>query len=139
MIGYVALAVGIWVVKSLVEHHQASVRIRAGYEREYAAAQYLKSCGARRVYVSKGSRGIGEIKVIWPNGTAWKIQMKSSISSKPRFPSPEDRRRLKIAAARDHHAIPVIGLSSKRSGSWRTFYYHAETFKRLYPTECGRA
>ena len=138
MIGYIALAAGIWVVKNLVEHYQASVRIRAGYEREYAAAQYLKSCGAKEVYVSKGSRGIVDIKVIWPNGTAWKIQMKSSIPRSPRPPSPGDQRRLKIAATRGH-AIPVIGLSSKSSGSWRTLYYDARTFERLYPTKWGRS
>lgn len=135
MIGYVVLAVGILVAKDLIEHYQASVRIRTGYEREYAAARYLKSCGAEKVYVSKGSHGIGEIKVIWPNQACWKIQMKSSISGKPRLPSPEDRRRLKIAAARSRRTVPVIGLSSKSSGSWRTFYYDAKTFERLYPTE----
>jgi hypothetical protein len=135
MIGYIALAAGILVAKRLIEHHQASVRIRAGYEREFAAARYLKSCGAKEVSISEGSRGAADIKVIWPNGSSWKVQIKSSISGKPRLPSPEERKRLIIAAARGHRSIPVIGLSSKSSGSWRTFYYHAKTLERLYPAE----
>ncbi len=135
MVQYILLAAGFWVAKELVESYQKSKRIRAGYEREDASARYLLNCGAKEARVSLGSRGIADIRVTWPNRAIWKVQVKSSITSKQRLPSPNDRKRLKIAAARSYRDIPVIGLSSKSSGSWRTFYYHAQTFERLYPTE----
>ncbi len=132
---WILVAGGIYVARELIESWRASTRARTGLERERAVARYLARCGAK-VYVSLGSRGAADITAAWPGANKWKIQVKSSRAKRPRFPSPNERKRLKISASRSK-AIPVLAFCKKTATSWTTRYYHLETTERLYPSRMG--
>ena len=82
-----------------------------GKRQEQRVAQALRSRGAK-VISSPASRGAADLKAVFPTGTKWNIQVKSSRSA-PRRPSSRDLGRLKQSAKKDN-ATPVIARVSPR-------------------------
>jgi len=79
---------------------------KKGRAKEIKVAQSLRGKGAS-VKVSKGSKGAADLRVTFPTGTKWNIQVKSSRKGAPISPSAKDLGRLKQGATRIR-ATPVI-------------------------------
>ena len=82
-----------------------------GKRQEQKVARALRSRGAK-VISSPGSRGAADLKAVFPTGTKWNIQVKTSRAT-PNRPSAKDIGRLKQSAKRDN-ATPVIAKVSPR-------------------------
>lgn len=70
-----------------------------GRRKERLAAQLLRGRGAR-VKLSKGSKGASDLEAVFPSGTKWKVQVKSTRAGAARRPSLKDQGRLKISATK---------------------------------------
>ena len=77
-----------------------------GRAKEKKVARLLHDKGAS-VKVSKGIRGAADLKVTFPTGTKWNVQVKSSRKSIPASPSAKDLGRLKQGATKSS-ATPVV-------------------------------
>lgn len=81
-----------------------------GARNEERVARSLRGRGAS-VCLHAGSRGPGatDLEAVFPSGTAWLVQVKSSrtCNKPPRCPSPADRGRLKARATR-LNATPIV-------------------------------
>ena len=82
-----------------------------GRNQEEKVARSLRGRGAN-VEVSPGSKGAADLKVEFPSGTKWRVQVKSTRSGEPPSPTPKDLRRLKQSATRSR-ATPVIATVSR--------------------------
>jgi len=97
---------------------------RYGVKKEQKVAQSLRARGAS-VKRSPGSRGAADLKVKFPSGTKWNVQVKSSRTGKPASPRAKDLGRLKQSAAKGR-ATPVIaevtpkGIKYKSARDGRT-------------------
>ena len=87
-------------------------QLKYGIEKEKKIASTLKRMGAK-VDTSSGSRGAADLKVKFPTGRKWAIQVKSTRSGKPAKPSTKDLGRLKISASKSG-ATPVVALVSPK-------------------------
>ena len=83
-----------------------------GKEKEKKVAQQLRNRGAS-VKTSRASRGAADLKVRFPSGTKWNVQVKSSRSGTPASPSARDRGRLKQSATKSG-ATPVLAKVSRK-------------------------
>ena len=96
-----------------------------GKRQEQRVARALRSRGAK-VTSSPASRGAADLKAIFPTGTKWNIQVKSSRSIPGRL-SGRDLGRLKQSAKKDN-ATPVIARVSPRK-----IEYESATRRKLNP------
>jgi Holliday junction resolvase len=77
-----------------------------GKAQEKKVARLLRAKGAS-VEASTGSRGAADLKVTFPTGTKWNVQVKSSRKGTPATLSAKDSGRLK-QGARKSNATPVV-------------------------------
>lgn len=77
-----------------------------GRSQEELIARSLRARGAK-VKISPGSRGITDLRVEFPTGTKWWMQVKSTRDGKPASLSSKDLGRLKQSATKSG-ATPVI-------------------------------
>jgi len=98
-----------------------------GRDKEIKVAQSLRGKGAS-VKVSKGSKGAADLRVTFPTGTKWNIQVKSSRKSTPSSPTVKDLGRLKQGATKSG-ATPVVAKVTPKS----TKYTSARSGKTLNP------
>ena len=105
----------------------AKNQYKYGREKEKKVAQLLRGKGAS-VRTSPASKGAADLKVKFPTGTRWDVQVKSSRSGTPASPSVRDRGRLKQGAAR-RGATPVIAKVSPRGIE----YTSARSGRKLTP------
>jgi hypothetical protein len=77
-----------------------------GRAKERKVAQLLRKKGAS-VEVSKGSRGAADLKVTFPTGRKWNVQVKAHRRSIPASPSAKELQRLRQGATRSG-ATPVV-------------------------------
>jgi hypothetical protein len=98
-----------------------------GRAKEIKVAQSLRGKGAS-VKVSKGSKGAADLRVTFPTGTKWNIQVKSSRKGAPASPSAKDVGRLKQGATKTR-ATPVISKVTPQGIQ----YISARSGKKLTP------
>jgi len=95
-----------------------------GRSKEEKVARALRSKGAS-VKTSPGSKGAADLKAVFPSGTKWNIQVKSTRGGEPKPPKSKEVGRLKQGAAKSS-ATPVIanvtpeGIKYKSARSGRT-------------------
>ncbi len=77
-----------------------------GRDKEQKVARALRSKGAS-VRVSRGSRSAVDLKAVFPSGTKWCVQVKSSRGPKTGSLTPKEIGRLKQVATRSS-ATPVV-------------------------------
>lgn len=77
-----------------------------GRAKEKKVTQLLQTKGAK-VEISKSSRGAADLRVKFPTGTKWDIQVKSSRRGTPASPSAKEVGRLKQGATKSG-ATPVV-------------------------------
>lgn len=98
-----------------------------GRDKEIKVAQSLRGKGAS-VRVSKGSKGAADLRITFPTGTKWNIQVKSSRKGAPASPSAKDLGRLKQGATKTR-ATPVISKVTPRGVQ----YISARSGRKLTP------
>lgn len=98
-----------------------------GREKEMKIARSLRSRGAK-VEVSPGSKGASDLKVKFPSGTKWNVQVKSTRKGTPGGPSSKDIGRLKQGATKSR-ATPVVASVSRG----KTEYRSARSGRKLNP------
>ena len=95
-----------------------------GRDKEQKVARSLRARGAK-VNISPGSKESADLKVRFPTGTKWNVQVKSTRSGKPSQPKPFDLGRLKQSSTKTG-STPVIatvtqnGIEFKSARSGRT-------------------
>ena len=82
-----------------------------GRSQEEKVARSLRARGAS-VEVSPGSKGAADLKVEFPGGTKWRLQVKSARSGEPASPTSKDLGRLKQSATKSR-ATPVVAKVSR--------------------------
>ncbi len=85
-------------------------QLKYGIKKETKIANAFKRSGAK-VDISPGSRGASDLKVKFPTGTKWNIQVKSTRKGKAAMPSAKDLGRLKISASRSGSTAVVAQIS----------------------------
>jgi hypothetical protein len=100
---------------------------KKGKDAEIRVARSLRAKGAS-VKVSKASRTAADLRVEFPTGTKWNIQVKSSRRGAPASPSPKDVGRLKEGAAKTR-ATPVISKVTPKGVQ----YISARSGRKLTP------
>lgn len=105
----------------------AKNQYKYGVNKENKVAQTLRSkkASVKRV---PASRGPADLKVTFPTGTKWNVQVKSSRTSKVASPSKRDIGRLKQSSTKSG-ATPVIAKVSPQ----RIEYISARTGRKLTP------
>ena len=98
-----------------------------GRAKEKKVAQLLRTKGAK-VEISKSSKGAADLRVKFPTGTKWDIQVKSSRKGAPASPSAKDIGRLKQGATKTR-ATPVISKVTPKGIQ----YISARSGKKLTP------
>lgn len=98
-----------------------------GRDAEIKIARSLRARGAS-VEVSKASRGAADLKVTFPTGTRWNVQVKSASRGTPPSPSSKDLGRLKQSATRSR-ATPVVAKVTPKSVS----FISARSERKLSP------
>jgi len=98
-----------------------------GRAKEKKVAQLLRAKGAS-VSVSKGSKGAADLKVKFPTGTRWNVQVKSARKGTPASPSSRDLSRLKQSATKSR-ATPVVAKVTPKSVS----FISARSERKLSP------
>lgn len=95
-----------------------------GRDKEQKVARALRNKGAS-VKVSPGSKSAVDLKVVFPSGTKWYVQVKSTRSAKTVSPTSKEIGRLKQVATKSS-ATPVIakvtpkGIEYKSARSTKT-------------------
>jgi hypothetical protein len=100
---------------------------KKGKDAEIRVARSLRGKGAN-VKVSKASRTAADLRVKFPTGTKWNIQVKSSRRGAPASPSPKDVGRLKQGATKTR-ATPVISKVTPKGVQ----YISARSGRKLTP------
>jgi Holliday junction resolvase len=102
-----------------------------GSKAEEAVARSLRARGATVKVNTKGP-GATDLEAVWPTGTTWFVQVKSSRSksSGPAWPSSEDLRRLKSRASR-LGATPVVA----QVHGGEVAFYSARDGRQLNPPD----
>ena len=95
--------------------------------KEKKVVQLLRAKGAA-VEVSKGSRGAADLKVIFPTGKRWNVQVKSSRRGTPASPSAKESGRLKQGATKSG-ATPVVAKVTPKGVK----YTSARSGRKLTP------
>lgn len=98
-----------------------------GRDKEIKLARSLRGKGAS-VKVSKGSKGAADLRVTFPTGTKWNIQVKSSRKGAPVSPSAKDLGRLKQGATKTG-ATPVVSKVTPKGVE----YISARSGRKLTP------
>jgi len=98
-----------------------------GSRQEQKVARQLRGHGAK-VEVSSASRGAADLKVNFPSGRSWSIQVKSSRTGTAASPSAKELGRLKISASKSG-ATPVVARVTPKDIS----YSSARSGKKLNP------
>jgi len=98
-----------------------------GRAKEKKVAQLLRAKGAS-VKLSEGSRGAADLKVTFPTGTRWNVQVKSSRKGTPASPSAKELGRLKQGATKSGATSVVAKVTPK---SIR--FVSAKTERKLTP------
>lgn len=98
-----------------------------GRRKEQKVAQLLRSKGAS-VKSSLASKGPADLKVTFPTGTKWYVQVKSSSRGEPTSPSRKDLGRLKQSSTKGR-ATPVVAKVSPHGIK----YSSARSGRRLTP------
>lgn len=105
----------------------ANNQYKYGVHKEKKVAKTLRSkkASVKRV---PASRGPADLKVTFPTGTKWNVQVKSSRTSKAASPSKRDIGRLKQSSTKSG-ATPVIAKVTSQGIE----YISARTGKKLTP------
>ena len=98
-----------------------------GREKEKKVTQLLRTKGAK-VEISKSSKGAADLRVKFPTGTKWDIQVKSSRRGLPASPSVKDLGRLKQGATKSG-ATPVVAKVTPKG----IHYTSARSGRKLTP------
>jgi len=98
-----------------------------GRDKEQKVARALRNRGAS-VKISPGSKGAADLKVVFPSGTKWDVQVKSTRSGKAVSPTPKEVGRLKQGATKSS-ATPVIAKVTPRGIEYKS----ARSSKTLTP------
>ena len=105
----------------------AKSQYKYGRDKEIKVARSLRGKGAS-VKVSKGSKGATDLRVKFPTGTKWNVQVKSSRKGAPASPSAKDVGRLKQGATKTR-ATPVISKVTPKGIQ----YISARSGRKLAP------
>jgi Holliday junction resolvase len=89
---------------------------RYGQRQELKVARQLRGHGAK-VTISPGSKGAADVKANFPSGKSWNVQVKSSRTGIPAYPSAKELGRLKISASRIG-ATPVVARVTQKGISY---------------------
>ena len=98
-----------------------------GRAKEKKVAQLLRTKGAK-VEISKSSKGAADLRVKFPTGRKWDIQVKSSRRGEPASPSAKEKARLKQGATKSG-ATPVVAKVTPKG----TQYTSARSGRKLTP------
>ena len=110
----------------------AKDQYKYGREKEIKLARSLRAKGAS-VKVSKGSKGAADLRVKFPTGTKWNVQVKATRKGTAASPSARDLGRLKQSATKSG-ATPVVAKVSRGKVS----YSSARAEKTLKPAQRKR-
>lgn len=106
-------------VGRVLEGHTRSMNnCHYGQRKELKVARQLRGHGAS-VKISPGSRGAADLKVSFPSGKSWNVQVKSSRNGTPASPCARDLGRLKISASRSG-ATPVVAKVDRNGIAYRS-------------------
>ena len=95
-----------------------------GRDKEKQVAATLRSRGAS-VELSPGSKGAADLKAVFPTGTKWNVQVKSTRSGEVRSPTTKEVGRLKQGATKTSATAVIAkvtpeGIEYKSARTGRT-------------------